>query len=127
MSITAIYVFTTTAFTVDVPSTIEQLAENASGGYSVVPKAVGAGQRFTLERGVYRLNSGAKITAAPGFTATALSTRGTTTTTTGHIIALSGTKSNWPDPGAVAASTSLNVPLSAMQPFLTDTGEEAEI
>jgi hypothetical protein len=43
---------------------------------------------------------------------------------TGHIIALSGTKTAWPTPPATAASTALNIPLAAMEPFLTDAGAQ---
>jgi hypothetical protein len=125
MSATLIYVFSPTAFTVNMQSTIEQLARNASGGYSVVPKGFGPGKPFTLEPGVYRLMSVARITAAPGLAAAAMPATGGTTSSTGHIIAPSDTKTRWPDPMAIAAGAALNIPEAALEPFLADTGEQA--
>jgi hypothetical protein len=124
MSVTAIYVFSPTAFTVDVQSTIEHLARNASGGYSVVTKGFAPGKPFTLEPGVYRLSSGARITAAPGFAAAAMPATGGTASSPSHIIAFSDTKTRWPDPPATTASATLNIPLATMRPFLTDAGAE---
>jgi hypothetical protein len=124
MSVTAIYVFSPTAFTVDVQSTIEHLARNASGGYSVVAEGFAPGTPFNLEPGAYRLSAGARITAAPGFAAAAMPATGGTACSTGHIIALSDTKTRWPDPPATAASAALNISLATLEPFLTDAGEE---
>jgi len=124
MSITAIYVFTTTAFTVDVPSMIEQLARTGPDAYSVVARKFEARKPFTLEPGVYRLTSTARITPARGFAAAELSAPGGTSLSPGHIVSMSGTKGNWPDPPATTASATLNIPLATMRPFLTDAGAE---
>lgn len=126
MSITAIFVFTATAFTTDRTSTIEQLAPNAPGSSTT---QVNAGIVFTLKPGVYRLNSGASITPVTARGSVA-ATNGATSPT-GHVITpLSDTKTKWPDPtvhAMTAASAALNISLAQVESFLTDAGEETEL
>lgn len=127
MSVIAIYVFNPTAFTVDMQSTIEHLAKNTSGEYSVVAKTFAPGKPFTLEAGAYRLSAGARITAVSGVAAAAMPATGGTVCSTGHIIALSDTKTRWPDPPATVAAAALHISLDALGPFLTDAGEETTL
>ena len=131
MSITAIFVFTSTTFTTDKTSTIEQLVENETAPYSVVPTQVVAGNPFTLNRGAYRLNSGASITAAPGSVATTSWATDRATGSTSHVIRpMDDTKDKWPDPTVAAvseASTQLKIPLADLKSFLTGAGQETEL
>jgi hypothetical protein len=124
MNMIAIYVFTTTAFTVEVSSTIEHLAESTSGEYSVVTRKVEARTPFTLDPGVYRISSEAKIAPVHEVPIAAISLADGTPDLGSHVIAHSGTKGNWPDPPAATASAALNIPLDEMEPFLTDSGAE---
>jgi hypothetical protein len=132
MSINAIYVYTSTAFVVDRACTIEQLVKqpasgNSPPGYVVVQRALVAKQVFTLDPGAYRLSADVSIQPAPTGGHGAPSLAGTAPSLGFEINQRGGTKSRWPDPPAMKASSALGIPLDQLKPFLMDAGEESEL
>lgn len=128
MSITAIYVFTSTAFTTSKATVLERLSKDSPGapdGYSIVAKTVSG--EFTLDPGAYRLKSGTSFT--PGASAVnAVIPSATGAVPTGFKISdIPSTKTHWPDPPAKAASAALGIPLSVLVGFLSDAGEATEL
>jgi hypothetical protein len=133
MSITALYVFTPTAFTTSKSTVIEYLSKDPPGGsspdgYSVMTKKVSG--PFMLEPGVYRLKPGASITRGPAAVDAAISPTGgiagAAASTAGFKFSpITSTKTDWPDPPANAASNALKIPMNILKAFLADAGEES--
>lgn len=112
MSINALYVYTSTAFIISTPSTIEQLIPDTSGSYTVTPRSC-SGQ-FTLGPGVYRYAFEVSLTPVGG--AEGESARGDSLT--GFVITPMGTKNGGPDPSAQAAAAALGISIDSVSAFL---------